>query len=202
MRESFLSARKLSEFPLWGKLKHKRVPIFFDLEITARCNHNCRHCDINLPAGDKDAQARELSLADIKKIVDEAVSLGALCCLITGGEPLLRDDFFDIYRYIKQKGLLVSVFTNATLVNDEHIELFTKTPPTGDRSLGLRRYKRNLRAGNPKARLLCRLWEGAHSAFGEGHKGSPQGHGPSLQLSRAKRDRPLLSGKDIGFLSF
>jgi radical SAM protein with 4Fe4S-binding SPASM domain len=49
--------------------------------------------------------------------------------LISGGEPLLRDDFPDIYRYLKKKGLLVSVFTNATLVGEEHVVLLRKYPP-------------------------------------------------------------------------
>ena len=65
----------------------------------------------------------------IKEITDEAVSLGALWCLITGGEPLLRDDFLDIYLYLKKKGLLVSVFTSAALVTEEHIKVFKKYPP-------------------------------------------------------------------------
>jgi radical SAM protein with 4Fe4S-binding SPASM domain len=52
-----------------------------------------------------------------------------LWCLITGGEPLLRSDFFDIYLYLKKKGLLISVFTNATLITDEHVEFFKKYPP-------------------------------------------------------------------------
>ena len=50
-------------------------------------------------------------------------------CLITGGEPLLRDDFEEIYLLLKRKGLLLSVFTNATLVRAEHIALFKKYPP-------------------------------------------------------------------------
>jgi len=48
---------------------------------------------------------------------------------LTGGEPLLRRDFSDIYLMLKRKGLLVSVFTNATLVRKEHIALFKKYPP-------------------------------------------------------------------------
>jgi radical SAM protein with 4Fe4S-binding SPASM domain len=59
----------------------------------------------------------------------EAVSLGAVWCLITGGEPLLRKDFPDIYLSLKKKGLLISVFTNATVVTKEHIKLFKKYPP-------------------------------------------------------------------------
>jgi radical SAM protein with 4Fe4S-binding SPASM domain len=99
------------------------------MEITARCNNNCRHCYINLPEHDKEAQRKELSLEQIKKIIDDASELGAVWCLLTGGEPLLREDFFEIYLYLKKKGLFVSVFTNATLVNEEHIKLFKKFPP-------------------------------------------------------------------------
>jgi len=55
--------------------------------------------------------------------------MGALWCLLTGGEPLLREDFADVYLALKRRGLLVSVFTNATLVMPRHVELFTKHPP-------------------------------------------------------------------------
>ena len=110
-------------------MKGKRTLLSFDLEITARCNNNCRHCYINLPAGDRTARKLELSLKEIEAIADEAVSLGAFWCLITGGEPLLREDFSDIYLYLKRKGLLVSVFTNAALITEEHIRLFKKYPP-------------------------------------------------------------------------
>jgi len=90
---------------------------------------NCRHCYINLPAQDKEAKEKEISLSFIEHVADQAMELGALWCLISGGEPLLREDFFDIYLSLKRKGLLVSVFTNATLINSRHIELFKKYPP-------------------------------------------------------------------------
>jgi len=50
-------------------------------------------------------------------------------CLITGGEPLLRDDFPEIYMGLKRRGLLVSVLTNATLIHEDHIRLFKQYPP-------------------------------------------------------------------------
>lgn len=127
--ESFVSQRALPEFSLWKKMKDKRSLVSFELELTARCNNNCRHCYINLPVNDEKAKKEEISFDEIKNIVDEAVSLGALWCLITGGEPLLRKDFFEIYLYLKKKGLLVSVFTNATLINEEHIRFFKKYRP-------------------------------------------------------------------------
>jgi radical SAM protein with 4Fe4S-binding SPASM domain len=129
MNRSVVASAPLSEFPLWGKIRDKRFPIAFDLEVTARCNNNCLHCYINVPAEDKTAKEKELSLDEINDIADEAVSLGSLWCLITGGEPLLREDFFDIYLSLRRKGILVSVFTNATLITREHVRLFSKYPP-------------------------------------------------------------------------
>lgn len=114
---------------LWDRLKGKRVPLSFNIEITARCNCNCPHCYINLPAGDRAARRRELTITEISDIAQQAVELGAMWCLITGGEPLLRSDFAEIYLMLKRKGLLVSVFTNATLVREEHLALFQKYPP-------------------------------------------------------------------------
>lgn len=123
------STIEIQAFPLWAKLKERRAILSFDLEITARCNHHCRHCYINLPANDKKAKGKELSLEEISAIANEAVSMGAVWCLITGGEPLLRENFADIYLSLKKKGLLISVFTNATLINEAHVRLFRKYPP-------------------------------------------------------------------------
>jgi MoaA/NifB/PqqE/SkfB family radical SAM enzyme len=126
---TYSSISALPDFDLWDRMKERRAPIAFDLELTARCNNDCRHCYINLPDGDKDAQAKELPLAEIERIAGEAVSLGAVWCLLTGGEPLLRDDFPELYLKLKRMGLLVSVFTNACLVTPGHVELFRKYPP-------------------------------------------------------------------------
>ena len=123
------STIEIQEFPLWAKMKEHRGLFSFDLEITARCNNDCRHCYINLPAGDMEARLKELTLEEIGSIADQAVALGALWVLISGGEPLLRDDFEEIYMLLKRKGLLVSVFTNATLIRERHIALFQKYPP-------------------------------------------------------------------------
>lgn len=121
--------QKLPDFWLWEERRKKQGLVSFTLELTPRCNNACRHCYINLPAGDGQARERELDFDGIKKIVDEAAELGAMWCLITGGEPLLREDFEDIYLYIKRKGIFVSVFTNATLISEKHVQLFKKYPP-------------------------------------------------------------------------
>jgi radical SAM protein with 4Fe4S-binding SPASM domain len=120
---------EIQDFPLWDKLAARRAPFSFDLEITARCNNDCRHCYVNLAAGDRAAKAAELSVGEILDIAHQAADMGAMWCLITGGEPLLRADFPDIYLGLKRLGLLVSVFTNACLVTPAHVELLRTYPP-------------------------------------------------------------------------
>lgn len=125
----YVSSRALPEFSLWDKLKAKRAAMSFDIEVTARCNLDCRHCYINLAAEDRLARKRELAVDEIETIAGEAVSIGAVWCLVTGGEPLLRKDFFDIYLALRKKGLLVSLYTNATLIDEKHIRFFKNHPP-------------------------------------------------------------------------
>jgi radical SAM protein with 4Fe4S-binding SPASM domain len=120
---------EIQDFPLWDKLAAKRAPVSFDLEVTARCNNDCRHCYINLPAADSAARAAELSLEEILDIARQAAHMGAVWCLLTGGEPLLREDFTAMYLGLKRLGLLVSVFTNACLITPAHVELFKTYPP-------------------------------------------------------------------------
>ena len=119
----------LEDFHLWQRKQAGRPLRSVELELTARCNNNCTHCYINLPAGDTAAQEKECSTETILALMDRAADLGALWCLLTGGEPLLRDDFEEIYSGIRQRGFLVSIFTNATLVTAAHIRLFRAFPP-------------------------------------------------------------------------
>ena len=112
-----------------SRFSNKRIPLSIGIELTSRCNLNCRHCYINKPSNDKAAFSSELSFKEIDRITNEALKLGTLWIQISGGEPLLRDDFLDIYLSLKKKGFLISVLTNGTLISKEHIEVFKKYPP-------------------------------------------------------------------------
>lgn len=129
MNESYVTKMTFDQSRLREKSKTKRNLSYFDMELTARCNNDCRHCYVNLPAGDIDAKKDELTFDEIKNIVDEVVALEAMDCLLSGGEPLLREDFPDIYLYLKKKGIRVTIFTNATLINQDYIKLFKRYPP-------------------------------------------------------------------------
>lgn len=101
----------------------------FDIELTERCNLNCIHCYINKPAGDMEAKGREMSAGLIKSILDEAAELGKVRILFTGGEPLLRKEFAEVYQHARERGFRVLVFTNATLMTPEVADLLARMPP-------------------------------------------------------------------------
>ena len=100
---------------IFDKISNQRFPIAGSLELTFRCNLRCKHCYVahghqGIPGH------KELDYPEIQRILDEVVDEGCLWFLITGGEPLMRRDFMDIYTYAKRKGLIVSLFTNGTLL--------------------------------------------------------------------------------------
>ena len=107
----------------------KRIPLDAGIDITYRCNNKCVHCYCNLPENDAVAKKKELTTEEIKKLLDGLASLGTLWLLISGGEPVLREDFQEIYLYAKKKGFLITLFTNGTLVDEKTVELLSKYPP-------------------------------------------------------------------------
>lgn len=106
-----------------------RFPLSGSIELTERCNMGCLHCYINQPAANLDAKARELSLHQIQHLIDEINDAGCLFLLMTGGEPLLRPDFRDIWRYAKKKGLLITLYTNGTLITEAMADFLAEWQP-------------------------------------------------------------------------
>ena len=81
------------------------------LMLTKRCNLHCAFCDItNIN--------EEMSLGDAQKVIDNISKLKATLLVITGGEPFLHPQLFDIVKYAKNKGLKVCITTNGTLIDD------------------------------------------------------------------------------------
>jgi len=111
------------------RLSGKRIPIGGSIEVTQRCNNKCVHCYNNLAVGDQDARVKELTLDEHCRIIDEIAEFGCLWLLFTGGEIFLRHDFLDIYTYAKQKGLLITLFTNGTLISPNIADYLTQMPP-------------------------------------------------------------------------
>ena len=117
----------LKQFHL--KAAQSRIPVSGSLELTMSCNLKCVHCYLGPQATPGKMPHPEMSTKQVISILDEITEAGCLHLLITGGEPLWRKDFPEIYRHARTKGLLVAVFTNGTLIRDEILELFADFPP-------------------------------------------------------------------------
>ena len=126
-KNSYVIKKEVNKASFWKS--SKPVLRTLDIELTERCNNNCMHCCINLPADDLAAKNKELTTGEIKNILKEAVSLGCMSVRFTGGEPLLREDFEELYVFARKQGLKVFVFTNATLLTPHLAELFSHIPP-------------------------------------------------------------------------
>lgn len=115
------------------RLHHKgaeeHLPLNASIEITERCNLKCAHCYINQPAGDQEAKQQELGFKEWARLLDEMAAAGCLWLLLTGGEPLLHPDFRKIYTYAKKQGMVVSLFTNGTLITHEIADFLQDLPP-------------------------------------------------------------------------
>jgi radical SAM protein with 4Fe4S-binding SPASM domain len=126
-RHSYFTRRPSQQVPVWAGSK----PLLFHLnmELTERCNNDCRHCYINLPRNDANAQRAELTTVEIQDVIRQAASMGCLNLCFTGGEPLLRDDFEEIYVYSRRMGFRVMIVTNGTLITHRLADLFSRIPP-------------------------------------------------------------------------
>ncbi len=103
--------------------------VHLDIELTERCDNDCVHCCVNLPENDARAKKRELSSEQWQGILRQAADLGALSVRFTGGEPLLREDFKELYLHARRLGLKVLLFTNARNITPELAALFVRIPP-------------------------------------------------------------------------
>jgi heme b synthase len=86
------------------------------LELTRNCNLNCIHCRA---AASKGPHEGELTLPECKQIIDQIANFASPTVILTGGEPLLREDIFDIIEYGNTKGLRFVMAINGTLLTEE-----------------------------------------------------------------------------------
>lgn len=121
----------LNEFGLrlMDRIGTSRVPLTGSIELTSRCNLRCVHCYIGQPAADRAAESAELAAPELDRLFAEIAEEGCLWLCLTGGEPLLRKDFLDIYLAAIYKGLLVTVFTNGTGLTSEIADTWSEFRP-------------------------------------------------------------------------
>lgn len=107
---------------LIGKKEH--YPWNGQIEITYRCDLECAHCYCRSTNG-----SRELTTGEWKSVLDEIHKEGCLYLTFTGGDPLIRDDFLELYSYARKKGFIVTIFTNGQAFTGQILAYLEKSPP-------------------------------------------------------------------------
>ena len=106
-----------------------RVPLDASIELTHRCNLRCVHCYL----GDQDAirrhRAEELSTAEVRALLDELAEAGTLNLTFTGGDPMVRRDFPELYEHAVRNGFLVTVFCDGAALTPGTRRAFRRFPP-------------------------------------------------------------------------
>lgn len=121
--------KRSEEFPL-------RI-VFF--ELTARCNLTCLHCRAEASMeGERD----ELTNEEIKRVLKEIGTFGRVVVILTGGEPLMRRDFFEIAAYARDTGLITAMASNGTLITEEMARRIKES--------GIRRVSISVDGGSPE----------------------------------------------------
>ena len=143
-----------------------RIPLFFEWNLTFRCNLRCKYC------GACDAPSDELNTESVKAGLDGLTTLGTRWVTFGGGEPLLRKDLGEIVQHAKEKGFQVYLSTNGSLLSKnrgileyvDHVNLSLDGPASvHDAVRGKDAFKRTLegiavvRESNASASLQCTL---------------------------------------------
>lgn len=114
---------RLTEMP-------KRCPTDGTFELTVRCNLQCKMCLFRHDGSENaEIMARELTAGQWIDVAKQAARAGTIQLLITGGEPMIRPDFCEIWEGIYQQGFILELYTNATLVTPLIMKTLQKFPP-------------------------------------------------------------------------
>jgi MoaA/NifB/PqqE/SkfB family radical SAM enzyme len=126
MAETLIEKREYKDFSRGVHATGKVVKA--QLELTYRCNLHCVHCYTD-PYNKKDFFPRELSTPELKRIIDELADYGVFWLNFSGGEALLRPDFFELYDHAFRRGFALVLYTNGTCFTPSVIARLKEQPP-------------------------------------------------------------------------
>ena len=93
-----------------------KKPNLCQFELTFGCALHCRHCYSDCYNKARFIK-RELNTKEVKLVLDKVYGQGMLWLCFTGGDPFSRKDFLELYAYAKDKGFIITIFTNAYSIN-------------------------------------------------------------------------------------
>lgn len=108
----------------------ERNPVNGTFELTIRCNLHCKMCLFRHDDSENpEIMAKELTTEQWIDMARQAAEAGTMNLLITGGEPMLRPDFCEIWEGIYKQGFIITLYTNATMVTPQIMKTLQKYPP-------------------------------------------------------------------------
>ena len=114
---------------VFQKAAINHIPVSGTFELTPRCNLSCEMCYIRMSAAEEATIGQELTADEWLSLGKQAVDAGMVYLLLTGGEPLLRPDFSEIYSGLAEMGILLTLNTNGTLVDEYIVQSMERNPP-------------------------------------------------------------------------
>lgn len=124
--EDKIQASKINtnQLSIENNLNHRYIsaPLTVLWDITYACNLKCEHC----LAAARDKLPNELSLGEVKSVIDQLSEMKVFNICFLGGEPLMREDFLEILEYAASSKIGISFSTNGTLINDHIIKALEK----------------------------------------------------------------------------
>ena len=114
---------------LCEKATIEHIPINAILELTPLCNMNCDMCFVRLSSEEMKQRGRLRSADEWIALGKDMQAAGTMFVLLTGGEPLLHPEFKEIYMALKKMGMILTINTNGTLIDEQWADFFVKYPP-------------------------------------------------------------------------
>lgn len=114
---------------LLNQAKRTRTPANGSIELLPLCNMNCDMCYVRLSREEMEAKGRLRTADEWLEIGRQMKDAGVLFLLLTGGEPFLYPDFRRLYLELRKMGMIITINTNGTLIDEDLAEFFGKYKP-------------------------------------------------------------------------
>lgn len=114
---------------LHSKAAKMRIPLSGSFELTPVCNMDCRMCYVRMSKQQQEAIHPLRTAKEWLELAEEAKKQGMLYLLLTGGEPFSRPDFREIYEGLHEMGFVLTINSNATLIDESVVEWLKQMPP-------------------------------------------------------------------------
>lgn len=119
---------RITEY-LYRKAAHRGIPLSGTFELTPVCNMDCKMCYVRMSRQQQEAIRPLRTASQWLALAEQARQAGMLYLLLTGGEPFLHPEFQKIMNGLHQMGFLISINSNATLINEETVAWLRQCPP-------------------------------------------------------------------------